>query len=928
MPIEPIPGLVLPDAPGKPGGLGEKVEATVQRVMGWLFNETRELLVQIISAGFTLLLEVLERSVASKAGPVIDDILETEGLPGSVRGYLQELRNPTEQGSVIGLGGMAASLGMGAASAMLAPLMRLINYTIDQKVHSARADPATGWRMAWRKPEMAEPVRNGMLALGWDNNYIVTWQDIMRPRLSAGDLFRAAMRDYIPLGAATGELAKQGYLPEDLALIQQLLQQIPGPMDLVSMAVRGAFSPAEISAFGLGAEFPGDFQEWMEKQGFSAEWAQRYWYSHWNLPSLGMGYEMFHRDVIDSATLDLLLKAQDISPFWRGKLREISYAPLTRVDVRRMYGMGVLDRAGVKRSYLDIGYNETNAELMTEFTILFETDADRQATKADILKGFREGMLTEGEARTWLEEIGYTPELAAYLVAQEAAKLERQRTDARVATVKALYIGRELSEPEARSRLTALGLASSEIDAKLTDWSLLRESRTKRPTQSQYDQFLKLDVIDESAYRAGLVGLGYQDQYISWYLDRLLAQKAEDAQEAEKKARSEQQSIRDRKIKSDYQVAKAGLDVDIAELRTAIAEQQIALRVRSARFQQELRIVEQALTRAQLLDVFARDVSLLGADIAGLQEAQALLREQIEGWETATADTRLQEAEYREAVRLQLAAVRGTIEADYGTTVGELEAEAAILEESSNLLRESIDGWQTEAAQIDLQEVQFKEAVRVGAEAIEAAEATMPADPERETARGNTLQDFTAGTLTEAAARARLRAMGYSADVAALLTQQEGAVVQLFEFEQARATLAVQIEQAQDQIAGATTRIDEIAYLVQPASAILEEQEAGLYDFDRQRHLMRVQIEGAQSEIAGAATQIIEKRRAIAEREALLVTQIDLVGRLQTAAALRAEYDRELAEMQATLATMQINLMELQEDKARLAVGYRVGLAA
>ena len=83
------------------------------------------------------------------------------------------------------------------------------------------------------------------------------------------------------------------------------------------------------------------------------------------LPSIGQGFEMLHRRVIEDADLDLLLRALDVMPFWREKLKDISYNPLTRVDVRRMHRIGVLEEEGVFNAYLDVGYNEENAQLMT-----------------------------------------------------------------------------------------------------------------------------------------------------------------------------------------------------------------------------------------------------------------------------------------------------------------------------------------------------------------------------------------------------------------------------------------------------------------------------------------------------------------------------------------------------------------------------------
>ena len=83
------------------------------------------------------------------------------------------------------------------------------------------------------------------------------------------------------------------------------------------------------------------------KAGLPEEQARNYWAAHWELPSAQMGYAMFQRRIIDHETLVMLLKSLDIMPFWRDKLIEMSYNPLTRVDVRRMYGLGVLSEEEV-----------------------------------------------------------------------------------------------------------------------------------------------------------------------------------------------------------------------------------------------------------------------------------------------------------------------------------------------------------------------------------------------------------------------------------------------------------------------------------------------------------------------------------------------------------------------------------------------------
>jgi len=140
--------------------------------------------------------------------------------------------------------------------------------------------------------------------------------------------------------------------------------------DLITMSVREVFSPDIAQKFGQFEDFPADFATYAKQQGVSDEWAKRYWAAHWVLPSITMAFDMLHRGVIDQATINQLLRAQDIMPFWRDKITAISYNPYTRVDVRRMHKAGVLSEDEVLTAYKDLGYDDVKALKMTDFTLL------------------------------------------------------------------------------------------------------------------------------------------------------------------------------------------------------------------------------------------------------------------------------------------------------------------------------------------------------------------------------------------------------------------------------------------------------------------------------------------------------------------------------------------------------------------------------
>ncbi|MCP4231956.1 MAG: hypothetical protein GY771_17645, partial [bacterium] len=172
-------------------------------------------------------------------------------------------------------------------------------------------------------------------------------------------------------GGLENELRKIGVHPNYFDTYKTLAFPIPPVNDLITMAVREAFTPEIASRFGQYEGLPKEYVDAAAKKGVSQEWAERYWAAHWTLPSVQQGFSMLHRGIINQSDLSLLLRALDIMPFWRDKLIALSFRPLTRVDTRRMHILGTLDEAGVKRAYLDQGYNDRNAALMTDFTVRF-----------------------------------------------------------------------------------------------------------------------------------------------------------------------------------------------------------------------------------------------------------------------------------------------------------------------------------------------------------------------------------------------------------------------------------------------------------------------------------------------------------------------------------------------------------------------------
>ncbi|GAH82476.1 unnamed protein product, partial [marine sediment metagenome] len=215
------------------------------------------------------------------------------------------------------------------------------------------------------KEQIIEDISRGDIHPDRAQQYL----DAILTKPATQDVVTYALRTDPDLQDLGEQLTKIGIHPDYLELHKELALVIPPVADIITMAVREVFTPEIAARFGQYEDFPAPLEEWGLKKGLSKEWSERYWAAHWALPSATQGFQMLHRGVIDRDDLDRLLRAQDVMPFWRDKLTQIAFRPLTRVDVRRMYKEGVLDEAGVYEAYLDHGYAEENAKRMTEFTI-------------------------------------------------------------------------------------------------------------------------------------------------------------------------------------------------------------------------------------------------------------------------------------------------------------------------------------------------------------------------------------------------------------------------------------------------------------------------------------------------------------------------------------------------------------------------------
>lgn len=576
-PIKPIDKVPVPPPLDRSAGIGRASQNVLVRFVVETFNRLRDGISDMLRHAADSFLESVEKPLVEMAGPIIDDVLEMPGLPASVRSALERTRSGTDQAAVGGLLICLAMVVVMLIPAMLSGVTETIHQISFYLTRPFMLGYAT-WRAAvLRNPALQETMRNDLRNQGWREDQIAAADLAAEQRLGISDILAAYHRKELTEAEASQRLTAQGVAGSDLALVFSLANRIPGPADLVQFAKREVWRDDVAAKYGYDADYTPQFGEWLEKQGFDPMWARAYHRSRWTLPGIATGLNLLHRQAIDDDEFKDLLMIQDIPKWWREKIIDAAYSPYTRVDVRRMYQSHTIGELEVYDTYRDLGYDHDHATRLTEWTVSEYSDDQTSLTRSAIERAYTRDLVDRAEAVTMLGEVGIRGEAAGLYLDIVDYDKALKRQGKQIDGVEKLFASGQVSESEARSRLVALGVVADRIDDLLAEWQIDKTVKVRMPTRANLESFVKDGVVDPGTYADQMALLGYSDLYIGWYAEAIAMERQEKALDEERKARAEQERLREARTKTEYQTAKAALDVDIAELVAAIAEDQLSI---------------------------------------------------------------------------------------------------------------------------------------------------------------------------------------------------------------------------------------------------------------------------------------------------------------------------------------------------------------
>lgn len=409
------------------------------------------------------------------------------------------------------------------ATSMCPPLHRAVSQSMNSKIPNEIPSIGEIIQLYTQMIIGEGEARKLLLQHGLNEDGFDALFKLATPKLSIGDAIVAERRGINAPDTLEEAVRKSGMNEMYAEVYRKLSEYFPSPDDLIRFAVREVYTPQTREAYGADQDFPEAFKTEGAKAGLSEEMAHNYWAAHWNLPSITQGFEMLHRQLITEDELLKLLTAQDVMPVWRDRLMKISYNPLTRVDIRRAYALGVVTIEQVYKAYRDDGYNDENATIITNFISADVSQELHGASRSLVVTSYKEGVIDKATATELLTSLNTGDTAIALILAEADYDILITKLKEAEKTVTEQIKQGQIGIDVALATLQALDAPSTWLTLASQRLTRAKASIHKMPTLADLKRWLKGGLIPESMFLARTESLGYTPGDANLYLAEVKA---------------------------------------------------------------------------------------------------------------------------------------------------------------------------------------------------------------------------------------------------------------------------------------------------------------------------------------------------------------------------------------------------------------------
>lgn len=300
-----------------------------------------------------------------------------------------------------------------------------------------------------------------------------------------------------------GMLTDSGIHPGWIPLLTQLQYQLPSWTDALNAWLQGQLTEDEARVWYLkGGGDPDAFQWLYDSRGAS--------------PTPDMLGVMANRGIIpwDGTGPNATSYAQGfLEGPWRNKwepfMRKLAeYLPPPRT-VTALIHSGVLTDAQALDLFKKEGLSPELAAAYVQAAHHTKVATEKTLTESNIVKLYKDKLITKADAKAHLEKLTYSPTDADYLLELADVNTGANTATASINRIRTLYTSRKMNHAAAVKALTALSVPAEHITALLTEWDILEAVNVKSLSPAQIGAAFKDDIMSQAEASRELQVLGY-----------------------------------------------------------------------------------------------------------------------------------------------------------------------------------------------------------------------------------------------------------------------------------------------------------------------------------------------------------------------------------------------------------------------------------
>jgi|GEM_PF-3473184 len=443
----------------------------------------------------------------------------------------------------------------------LAPFSRKMQYFMNE--HWANAIPTTSDLITeyFRGKLEWDDFITKMKKYGFSEEETRKLLEISRPLVNATEATILKWRQaYDPKDAEHNEMlwyqemSKLGFDNETARKLEKAMLFYPSPTDFIEFAVREVFKEDAVTKYKLDAEFPDDILPHARKAGLTKDVLKWYWRAHWRLPGIdnalrmvnilqpavletklpdgsfyGEKYKPFGINWEDIETtyddLSEYLKMVDISPFWRDRIKALTFPPITRVDLRRIYALGLITDDELRARLLELGYSLADAEKLMEFYKTYKNSTARDLTRTQIENAYKEGEITRDKAKEYLISLGYDEDEAELILALDDNDIEDEREKQAIDTLKYQFRTGVIDLQKVHAELDKLNIPPKKKENLIAMFMYEKKKKIALPSKVDLLEWLGNGIIDGKTFTEKMEQIGYSKEDIIRYIENVMKTK-------------------------------------------------------------------------------------------------------------------------------------------------------------------------------------------------------------------------------------------------------------------------------------------------------------------------------------------------------------------------------------------------------------------